>query len=148
MWLLAVLCAGTAALWVIRARLVVVRVSGDSMNPTLVDGDLLLAVRRRSWRTGSLVVFRTEPGRGTSEPYMIKRVAAVAGQAAPADLGGSPGKVVPRGALLVRGDAVRSLDSRKLGAVSEAAVVAVGVCALVPFRWVTAEAAGAPRPQT
>ena len=90
------------------------RVAGDSMRPTLHDGDLVLTVPVwfQDLTAGQVVVVRDprDPARRT-----IKRIAAVAG-----DLASLPaGPVeVPRGHVAVVGDdPTRSTDSRTYGPV-------------------------------
>lgn len=111
--------------------LVVVHVEGDSMAPSLAPGDRVLAVRRTDWRglwRGEVVVCR-RPGGRESDPYLIKRVVAVAGDPVPArcssvDGDGHEGAVLGSGRLWIQGDAERSFDSRSFGSVAETEVVA------------------------
>jgi signal peptidase I len=127
--------AGAIAGWGVRQRrrLVLVTVDGASMAPTLAPGERLVArrVRPGTAHTGQIVVverpFRDGvwqwrapnpplvPGR-----YMIKRIAAVAGQPVPAPVlpvvGATPGAVVPAGQVVLLGDNQHdSLDSRDIG---------------------------------
>ncbi len=127
--------AGALARWGLRQRrrLVLVTVDGASMTPALVPGERLVArrVRPGTAHTGQIVVverpFRDGvwqwrapnpplvPGR-----YMIKRIAAVAGQPVPAPVlatvGAAPGAVVPDGQVVLLGDNRHdSLDSRDIG---------------------------------
>lgn len=110
----------------------VVTVRGHSMNPTLLDGQRVLAVRRPRYRVGDVVVFHTpdldgNPAAGTpGDPaHRIKRVIAVGGAARPAMLDGSTlPATVPAGHLAVAGDNVeRSQDSRHLGYIALSAVI-------------------------
>ena len=98
--------AVAGALVVARRHLVVVRVLGDSMAPTLLAGDLVL-VRRggRRIRAGSVVVFppplgvlRAGPAgplgwdlRRVRGPWVIKRVVALPGDAVPESVRGAVG---------------------------------------------------------
>jgi signal peptidase I len=120
-WIVEALCGavaiGTAGWWV-RRRLVLVAVTGRSMEPTLWPGDRVL-VRRvagRSVRPGHLAVLRW-PVRADEPPvpgrdWMVKRVVAVAGDPVP----GRAGQRVPPGSLVVLGDnPAVSHDSRQLG---------------------------------
>ncbi len=97
----------------------VVTVRGHSMNPTLVDGQRVLAVRRPGYRVGDIVVFRIAGAAGTpGDPHhRVKRVIAVGGEPRPAAFDGSAlAEVVPAGHLAVAGDNVgHSEDSRHLG---------------------------------
>ena len=97
----------------------VLRVEGDSMAPTLVPGDRVLALPRRRGDVprGAVVVVADprRPWRAT-----VKRVVALAGEVA--DLGGEP-DVVPPGHVAVAGDhRARSTDSRHYGPVPLALV--------------------------
>lgn len=101
-------------LFVLR-RLVVVTVVGMSMAPTYEPGERVLVRRApaHALRRGQVVVFE-EPGR-TGE-WMIKRVAAVAGDSVPSELADRPEAAVPAGRIVVLGDNPNgSLDSRKIG---------------------------------
>jgi signal peptidase I len=94
-----------------------VTVVGNSMSPTLRDGQRLLARRlRRNPRRGEVIVFRVSD---ETLPHRIKRVAAIAGDPVPdwltpvlPDL-----SHVPSGRVAVVGDNPRSQDSRQLGLV-------------------------------
>lgn len=89
-------------------RLVVVR--GESMAPTLRDGDRLVVRVGRRPVPGDLVVFRARDVVPESEPaLMVKRVARVA----------------PDGSVVVRGDNARSQDSRHFGGVPGESIVGV-----------------------
>ncbi|MEE4591205.1 S26 family signal peptidase [Streptomyces sp. DSM 41524] len=123
---------------VLRRTLVVVTVRGGSMEPTYRDGERVLVRRGGRCAVGQVVVVRQEDdglpppapnqavaatGTGTgrtAEEWMIKRVAAVAGDRPPpgalpepyATAGGS----VPPGALVLLGDNTHnSYDSREAG---------------------------------
>lgn len=120
-------------------RLVVVDVRGPSMEPTLYDGDRVL-VRRApvtAVRTGDLVVVarpRTHEFATTAGPWVIKRVAATAGERIPpvirrgwtenaVDVADT---VVPEGKLLLLGDnPAHSGDSRHWGFTEGDAVLGV-----------------------
>lgn len=116
----AVLAAGVVVA-VLRARFVLVTVSGRSMEPTLWHGDRVL-VRRSSLggvRPGRVVVIAAGPERG----WIVKRAVAVPGDPLPRAevpaLATRPERVVPPGRLVVLGDnRMVSLDSRRLGYVS------------------------------
>jgi signal peptidase I len=111
-----------AGLLLARRWCTVVTVRGHSMNPTLADGQRVLALRRPRYRTGDVIVFWTPDGSGTpGDPdYRIKRVVATGGQPRPQLFNGSAlAAVVPAGQVAVAGDnSERSQDSRHLGYIS------------------------------
>jgi signal peptidase I len=123
MWVVVAAAALLAAGLVVAVRrtYVVTTVRGTSMAPTLHPGDRLLVRRRpaRRVRAGDVVVYRdgfqAQPGTG----WVVKRVAAVPGDALPAGqvpqrLTGD--RVVPAGQLVVAGDnPAVSFDSRQFG---------------------------------
>lgn len=79
------------ALWV-RANLVVVHVSGQSMEPTFLDGDRVL-VRRKALRTirvGEVVVFRRPPAITSPVGGSVSRDAEPAALAGPVSLHSDP----------------------------------------------------------
>lgn len=82
-------------------------VVGHSMSPTLHDGERLW-LRRPSrghrYKAGQIIAFEHERGHGTP-PMLVKRVAH-------AQCDG----------IIVRGDALRTLDSRQLGPIPTASV--------------------------
>lgn len=99
-----------------------VTVRGNSMAPTLRDGQRLLARRlRRDPRRGEVIVFAVPEGMRdpADPPCRIKRIAAVAGDPVPDWLAPAlPGVPdVPAGHVAVAGDNPRSQDSRQLGLV-------------------------------
>lgn len=99
-------------MWWIRVTVV-----GQSMSPTLRDGQRLLARRlRRAPRRGEVIVFRVPD---ELLPCRIKRVAAIAGDPVPDWLAPTlPGIArIPAGRVAVVGDNPRSQDSRQLGLV-------------------------------
>lgn len=94
-----------------------VTVRGNSMSPTLHDGQRLLARRLlRKPRRHEVIVFRVPD---PELPHRIKRVAAVAGDPIPSWLAPTLPDVphVPTGFVAVVGDNPRSQDSRQLGLV-------------------------------
>jgi signal peptidase I len=116
-----------------RRRIAVVTVTGESMRPAYVAGDQVLVRRARAsdLQRGQVVVVQ-EPGRSgtwiTPPPrgpvsrhqWMIKRVAAVPGDARPdtwlPPAAQPPEPLVPPGKFVLLGDnAARSYDSRQLG---------------------------------
>lgn len=94
-----------------------VTVRGNSMSPTLHDGQKLVARRRlRTPRRREVIVFRVPD---PELPHRIKRVAAVAGDPVPDWLASTLPELarVPAGFVAVVGDNPRSQDSRQLGLV-------------------------------
>jgi signal peptidase I len=123
---------GLLAVLALRRGFALVTVTGDSMMPTLAPGDRVLVRRARlgRLRTGQVVVveapgadgYRAVPRRGPASrgEWMIKRVAAVPGEARPE--GSLPaaadpsGPLVPPDTFVVLGDnAEWSHDSRHIG---------------------------------
>ncbi len=100
---------------IVRALSVRVRVVGASMRPTLADGEVLWAWRRRAPRPGDVVIFR--PPVHTDVPLMVKRCTGVAGA-----VFGS--RQVPPGHLWVVGDGRRSISSAEFGPLPMGSVVA------------------------
>lgn len=106
-----------------RSWLLVVRVRGTSMEPTLHPDDRTLAVRvrpSRPPRAGEVVVCRRPELVGGGR-LIVKRVAAVAGDPLP---NGRPGDRVPTGRVFVVGDNSMSTDSRHFGPLPQRDVVA------------------------
>lgn len=90
-------------------------VRGNSMSPTLRDGQHMLARRpRRAPRRWEVIVFRVVD---EQLPHRIKRVVAVAGDPLPDWLAPAlPGvSHIPAGYVAVAGDNTRTQDSRQLG---------------------------------
>jgi signal peptidase I len=116
---------------IVRRRIAIITVTGQSMEPTLADGDRVIVrrTRLRSVRAGRLVVFEapsddeggwtnSRPGRSLNRVWLIKRAAAVPGDplpdGLPPTLADHP--AVPDGKLVVLGDnPANSVDSRRLG---------------------------------
>lgn len=101
------------------------RVRGSSMEPSLRDGDRVLALRHLPVRRDRVIVVRLVNGR-----YVVKRVHAVVGDEVPVGdyptLRATP--TVPDGCLILRGDnAGHSFDSRHAGYFSTADVRGVAV---------------------
>ncbi|HEV7557000.1 MAG TPA: S26 family signal peptidase, partial [Kofleriaceae bacterium] len=98
-------------------------VVGNSMSPTLRDGERVIARRQcgREILRGDIVVF-VPPVAVEDVVYRVKRVAAIAGDPAPAWLAGDR---VAAGKLVVIGDNPRSQDSRHYGYVEVIAVLAM-----------------------
>lgn len=132
-----------AGLFVASRRLTLVHVAGRSMEPTLADGDRLLAWRRsRPLRVGDVVVLEapypvgvvpqladgeyTPPPWSTPAPapddldrrWIVKRVVALPADAVPVEAAGylAAGAVVPPECVVVVGDNPdQSHDSRQVG---------------------------------
>jgi len=134
-----VVAAIATGMLALRRRLAVVAVIGPSMQPTLAPGDRVL-VRRTGLsdiRTGQIVVIEKPREDGVwaarrrpagPREWMIKRVAAVPGDARPQAMPGGAGPVVPAGRLVVLGDnPARSLDSRQIGFIPADRVLGVVV---------------------
>jgi len=117
---LAVFAVGGAAV-VLRRRLVVVRIEGKSMEPTLNDGDRVLVRRVHidDVQPGTVVVLEPpEPVNGVR--WLVKRAVALPGDPVPRDTAPALRDVaeqrVPDGCIVVLGDNQdRSHDSRKAG---------------------------------
>jgi len=141
--LLGVLAGVVSTVAVLRRRLFVVTVHGGSMEPSLHEGDRLLARRATvaRIRPGDVVVLErpdddlrwTRPAARrvtAAAALLIKRVAAVPGDppprgAAPA-LATHPERLVPRGHLVAFGDNYQhSLDSKQIGYFPEDRLVGV-----------------------
>lgn len=97
--------------WYAHRRLVIVTVSGGSMEPALRDGDRLLVRRTRSVSAGQIVVLSRPAGVATESPWIVKRVYAL----------------VPPDRVAVAGDNPRSHDSRQLGPLPSASLLGVAV---------------------
>jgi signal peptidase I len=125
-----------AAMVAVRRRLVVVRVRGTSMEPTLHDGQRVV-VRRTTLDAvfrGQLVVFAAPasdagpiPG---DPPWMVKRAVALPGDPAPLDVlppdAGAAGARIPPGRLVVLGDnSSASFDSRRAGYIDGSTLLGV-----------------------
>ncbi|WP_051366706.1 S26 family signal peptidase [Hamadaea tsunoensis] len=116
----ALLTIGAVLLWM-RRSLMVITVTGRSMEPSLRAGDrvLIRRVPASSVRTGQVAVLRwpgesPAPGPG----WMVKRIAAVAGDPLPDPVRPVADGLrhVPEGRLAVLGDnTALSHDSRQLG---------------------------------
>ncbi|MDQ2838450.1 MAG: S26 family signal peptidase [Actinomycetota bacterium] len=108
----------TGGLLLARRCCTLATVRGYSMLPTLSDGQRVLAIRRRRYRVGDIILFWVPVGSGTAgDPdFRVKRVIATAGQPRPALFADSAlADLVPARHVAVVGDAPRSEDSRQLG---------------------------------
>lgn len=116
---LATTLALAVALLAIRAQVVVVVVRGFSMTPTLQNGDRIVVRRGKQPTVGAIVVVDEprpcRPGVRPGAQWVVKRVAAMAGDPVP-DCVSSPVAFVPSGQLVLLGDnPERSTDSRHFG---------------------------------
>ncbi|MEV6925808.1 S26 family signal peptidase [Dactylosporangium sp. NPDC051485] len=121
---------------VLRRRYLVVDVTGPSMTPTFLDGDRVLVRRMPGERVrpGQVVVLegpelpaelRALVPRAEPLGLLLKRVAAVPGDAVPAYVAGAPA-LVPDGKLVVLSDnPAAGVDSRFVGLFSTAGVAGV-----------------------
>ncbi|NUR97844.1 MAG: hypothetical protein HOV67_21630 [Kribbellaceae bacterium] len=120
------LAAAGFALVAVRRRRMIVTVEGDSMRPTYADGDRLLVRTGPACRSGDVVVFANPHGPDPGPALLVKRVAAVAGEAVPVAFRERiPEEHVPADRIVVLGDAAKSLDSRKFGPVPSDTVVGI-----------------------
>lgn len=130
-----VAAAITVLAWLLRRRVLVVTVDGESMLPSYRPGDRLL-VRRAALarvRRGDVVVLRA-PGLSRPLPVppsrpglFLKRAAALPGDAVPPGIP-VPDAVVPPRRLVVLGDNTGgSFDSRSSGYYADADVIGVVV---------------------
>jgi signal peptidase I len=117
-WVTAALAASVGAALLSRRALLVVRIDGVSMEPTFSSGDAVLALRapvRRPLRRGDVVVCRLPVELQGPSGFLVKRVTATAGELV-------SGASVPPGRIFLRGDGVRSYDSRSFGPLPLSAV--------------------------
>lgn len=133
-WFTIALCLAAfmlLGLALLRWGFVVVRVRGSSMLPAFQSGDRVLVRtgRRSGLRVGTVVLLRSPfspppehapwsaDTRMLASPWIIKRVAALPGDAVPENMraatGGIP--VVPNGLFMVSADNPDGTDSRQLG---------------------------------
>lgn len=114
---LGLLCSvALLALFGVRTCVMVVTVYGQSMAPTLVQGDRMLALRRfpRTWiRTGRIVLVGP-CGRGRETAVQIKRVVALAGDTA-VMLAGEVRQIPPQHLFVCGDNREHSIDSRIWG---------------------------------
>lgn len=126
-----VVAFSAAACFLARRKVLIVAITGPSMEPAYSDGDRLLALRHPPGipRPGQVVVLDIAPPSENPGPPMniIKRVAAVAGQRVPSAVApGAENRLVPPHHIVVLGDNRRqSVDSRQLGFIPTSRVVAI-----------------------
>jgi signal peptidase I len=129
----AIIATAAATVLALRRHYTVVIVRGQSMTPTLREGEKVLArrVQGQTVRSGDIVILRV-PGLGTdgtpNRYNAVKRVAATAGDPLPAFLppqATTSSELLPAGHLAVLGDNMTaSADSRQWGLVPAANVLA------------------------
>lgn len=109
---------------------VLVKIEGASMEPTLREGDEVLAKRTRRIGTGDVVVVAApDPDLGWAEerrakpPWWVKRVAAGPGEPMPGSTG-----TVPPGHYFLLGDNPAGADSRRHGPVPARLVLGTMIC--------------------
>lgn len=119
---LAILLALGGLTRAMRRRWMIVTVRGRSMEPTLRDGERLVA---RRWSRaaipaiGDVIVFWPD-----ALGYRVKRVAGVAGDRVPPWMPVHAGQRIPAGHVIVRGDNPRSEGSRELGYIAIDSIIA------------------------
>lgn len=123
-----------AAAFAARRMLVSVHVIGDSMEPTLHDGDRILVRRRRpaELRRGDIAVLRPPdlpavPG-FSSPAWHVKRVAALPGERAPRIPKLDDEQCVPGGTVVMLGDNPVGGDSRNWGPYPAAGLLGTYLC--------------------
>ena len=128
------LLATAAAIGLARTKFLAVRVRGASMEPTLHDGDLVIAVRTtRHMPRGGIVVFPEPQNRpGAADPplpappgLVVKRIAAVPGDRLPPELWAHLGRgsLVPADCIAVLSDNPVGADSRIWGYIPQESCV-------------------------
>jgi signal peptidase I len=100
--------AAGVAIALARAAFLLVTVRGDSMSPTLHDGDRVLVRRSRRIRAGQVVVFATVRHQRADPQWLVKRVTEVEGEQ-----------------FTVAGDNPRSLGSAQLGVLPRADLLGI-----------------------
>lgn len=120
-----------AVVVVIRTRVLVVVVRGMSMAPTLQPGDRLIVRRGAPPTVGAIVVVDEpqpcRPGQPPTAHWVVKRIAAVAGDPVPACVRVQATRV-PAGQLVVLGDNLdHSRDSRHYGFAGTDRVIGVAL---------------------
>jgi signal peptidase I len=130
-WIAAVLVVLVAARYWIRRTWLVVTVHGQSMIPTLRDGQRVVArLRLRAPLVcGDVIVFalrpeQVDPARPDDPVHRVKRVAAIAGDPVPAWLPCDVSRV-PDDHVVIVGDNPQSEDSRQLGFIHRQSVLGV-----------------------
>jgi signal peptidase I len=129
---LGVVAATALAALAARRSLAVVEVIGESMVPTMMPGDRMLAVRwPRLARRGRCVIVRQSVPTPERTSLVVKRLVAMGGDAVPEGVrrfpGDGGGDRVPPGRVVLFGDGARSTDSRDYGFVPAADIVGVVV---------------------
>lgn len=129
--------AASATLVVIAATIFVsrfepVRVHGESMSPTLADGDLLAVTRRMGAVPRGGIVVIARPDRPTAE--LVKRIVALPGDPIPCP--GPPVVLGPDQYWVVGDNRDASTDSRDFGPVNRCHLHGQALCVYwPPVRW-------------
>ncbi|MEV6963804.1 S26 family signal peptidase [Hamadaea sp. NPDC051192] len=139
--LLTAVTLSAAVVAVLRRRYVSVRVEGMSMSPTYAPGEVIVIRRsHRVLRVGDVVVVQRPPAAAdpdqAEQRWLIKRVAAVAGDPLPAAMrestailaGHADDAIVPAGTVVILGDSpIRGYDSRSVGFIPVGHVLGVAI---------------------
>ncbi|WP_170154251.1 S26 family signal peptidase [Actinoplanes italicus] len=125
---------GILGVLALRRSLLIVEVTGHSMEPAHRSGARLLALRGAQPRRGDVILIRHPDAasrpRGASD-YLVKRMAALPGDPVPRAVVPTVGTgVVPPGSCVVLGDNPDSADSRTWGFVRRSTVVGRVLCEL------------------
>jgi signal peptidase I len=132
--------AGLGFVWA-RARWLILTVQGESMDPTLKDGQRIVARKvrrhprgRRDFGRNDIVVFRLSERfirrhDSANLPLRVKRITSIEGDPMPdwaqSHSWANGSTHVPQGKVLVLGDKANSQGSPQLGFIDAASIIAV-----------------------